>query len=122
MDGGSSIKSDDRDNQSKKLQPAATNNMLMIRRRPYQDMVAILRLSGRPEFASCVFWRECIPVISVGPSEELHKEVAVAIFCLATFGCSMAGASILMKSSRSWAQAASVRLQLNQTRNIGARL
>jgi len=103
----------------KSSQPAATSNVLMIRRRPYQDTVAILRLSRRPEFASCVFWRDCIPVVSVGPREELDKDVAVAIFCLAAFGCAMAGVSILMKSSKSWAHAASIRMQLNQTRCVG---
>ena len=64
--------------------PAAADNVLMISRRPYQDTVALLRLSRRPEFASCVFWRDCIPVVSVDPREELGKEVAVAIVCLVT--------------------------------------
>ena len=82
------------------------NNMLTIRRRPYHDTVAILRLSGRPEFASCVLWRDCLPVVSVGPREALDKEVVVVNFCLATFGCSMAIASILVRSGRSRAHAA----------------
>ena len=90
----------------KSSQPAATNNMLTIRRRPYHDTVAILRLSGRPEFASCVLWRDCLPVVSVGPREALDKEVVVVNFCLATFGCSMAIASTLVRSGRSRAHAA----------------